>query len=59
MLQATLAVTVSAPILVSPAVFVGLGLVAPERKESTDHIIDVIGREDDETPSKQGSAVSA
>ncbi len=60
-LAASLAVTVSAPILVSLAVFVGLGWIAPERKQTTDDIIDVIGREDgdDVRAPKDGSAVPA
>jgi len=40
-------VTVATPVLVSLALFSGLGLLAPERRESTNAMIELIGREDD------------
>lgn len=60
-LNATLAVTVSTPILVSLALFIGLGYLMPERKAGTDAIIDTINSDDDVTPdkSKEGTTVPA
>ncbi|HET6290583.1 MAG TPA: hypothetical protein VFG15_28035 [Amycolatopsis sp.] len=59
--NATLAVTVSTPILVSLALFVGLGYLMPERKAATDEIIDTIDRDDDVLPrkSQDGTTVPA
>ncbi|WET77092.1 Na+:solute symporter [Amycolatopsis sp. QT-25] len=48
--HATLAVTVSTPILVSVALFAGLGYLMPEREAATDEIIDTIDRDDDVLP---------
>ncbi|MGY6652073.1 sodium:solute symporter family protein [Amycolatopsis sp. TRM77291] len=59
--NATLAVTVSTPILVSLGLFIGLGYLMPERTAATDEIIDTIDRDDDVTPSKSqdGTTVPA
>ncbi|RSN42211.1 Na+:solute symporter [Amycolatopsis sp. WAC 04197] len=59
--NATLAVTVSTPILVSLALFIGLGYLMSERKASTDEIIDTIDRDDDVLPrkSQDGTTVPA
>ncbi|RSM52530.1 Na+:solute symporter [Amycolatopsis sp. WAC 01376] len=59
--KATLAVTVSTPILVSLALFIGLGYLMPERKASTDELIDTIDRDDDVLPrkSQDGTTVPA
>jgi Na+/proline symporter len=47
--NATLAVTVSTPILVSLALYIGLGYLAPENKDSTDALIALIDGDDDPT----------
>ncbi|MFC4944461.1 sodium:solute symporter family protein [Pseudonocardia sp. GCM10023141] len=62
-------VIIATPILVSLGVYTGLGWLAPERRQSTDDIIDVIDRadsNDDDTdggeplhPDRKGSAVPA
>ncbi|MBE1573998.1 sodium:solute symporter family protein [Amycolatopsis roodepoortensis] len=59
--KATLAVTVSTPILVSLGLFIGLGFLMPERTAATDEIIDTIDRDDDVTPTKSqdGTTVPA
>ncbi|RSN07875.1 Na+:solute symporter [Streptomyces sp. WAC 05977] len=59
--KATLAVTVSTPILVSLGLFIGLGYLMPERTAATDEIIDTIDRDDDVTPTKSqdGTTVPA
>ncbi|WP_340685700.1 sodium:solute symporter family protein [Amycolatopsis coloradensis] len=59
--KATLAVTVSTPILVSLGLFIGLGYLMPERKASTDELIDTIDRDDDVLPrkSQDGTTVPA
>ncbi|MFD8500895.1 sodium:solute symporter family protein [Amycolatopsis sp. NPDC059657] len=59
--NASLAVTVSLPILVSLALYIGLGAVLPERNAVTDEIIDTIDQADDEVPNKpkEGSAIPA
>ncbi|MFD6070177.1 MULTISPECIES: sodium:solute symporter family protein [Amycolatopsis] len=59
--KATLAVTVSTPILVSLGLFIGLGYLMPERKATTDELIDTIDRDDDVLPrkSQDGTTVPA
>ncbi|RSN52375.1 Na+:solute symporter [Amycolatopsis sp. WAC 04182] len=59
--NATLAVTVSTPILVSLGLFIGLGYLMPERKATTDELIDTIDRDDDVLPrkSQDGTTVPA
>ncbi|GAA5155699.1 Na+:solute symporter [Pseudonocardia eucalypti] len=47
-LHASQATTVATPILVSLALYVGLGLLAPEPNEDTDQMIEEIGREESE-----------
>ncbi|KAF4406231.1 MULTISPECIES: sodium:solute symporter family protein [Streptomyces] len=48
-LDSSQTVIVVTPILVSLALYTGLGLLLPERSERTDEIIDIAGREDDDT----------
>ncbi|MFD9893046.1 sodium:solute symporter family protein [Amycolatopsis sp. NPDC059027] len=52
---------IATPVLVSLALYTGLGLIAPERKDTTDVIIDTIGSDDEvaSAGAKEGSTVPA
>jgi Na+/proline symporter len=52
-------VLVATPILVSLALYVGLGLIAPERSAAADEIVDTVNTDDDVDRKKEGTTVPA
>jgi hypothetical protein len=58
--KANQTVLVATPILVSLALYIGLGLLAPERSAAADEIVDTVNLADDDVDrKKEGTTVPA